>query len=332
MAIREIHFAFELVEGTASASDYKVIPVRSFKPQNKNPREVPRETTGTTIVMHKTRRKGRHFEFTLEMYSYFDMLAYPLSIHLGYPVHAAVVGATGAFTQTFKPGGTAIPSATLRWKRVSSTNTTWFRATGCKIKSMKFLKQANGLPVVQFQGFGKYATTISAPTPVTPTAAQYIQPTDTPQQSLTKGGTNWLLLKKLDVATDNGMAPDWTIQPTQDPARLALGDAKADLSAQGFFDAYAGSLIEGQDGATGLLGQIIATINDTTSPIGTGTPTTPRIMFTAPKPFVMEADFTDSQKDDEEDGKIELGYDTTAVSNLLIELRNELAASEFVGH
>jgi hypothetical protein len=329
MAIRELRWGREAVENTAAAT-FVNMPVESFTVKNIQPRKAPKEFTGTNITVHKTRKMGKHSEFTLKMYAYFDMLGYPLMSFLGVPVVAAVAGATGAFTATWKAGGATIPSATIQWKHVSSTNTTWRQITGAKVKSMKSTIVGNDLALFEFEGVGRYATTIAAPAALPYSFASYVQPTEPAMQALTKNATAWEIVKKLDLTMSNGLEPDWTIRANADPQRMKLGDSTGDLSVESFFDGYTGSVVEQHEG-DGLIDQVIATITDTVSSIGTGTPTTPQIMFTFPKPYTQEGDIDAQDTDDHESGKLALGYDNSAATNVIVVLRNELAATAYDG-
>lgn len=330
MAIREVHWGIEAVTNTA-ATAFKLLRCADFQPKNNAPLDKPKETSGTTITLQRPRLKGRQFDFTLKMYGYHDLPCFVLACAYGAPTVTAVSGATGAFDHIFKPGGVTLKSATVRWKQTGSGGTIWFRSVGCKVKTVKFAIQANGMPMWEFSGHGRYATSISAPGAVSDTTAAYIHPIDMSQQAVTLATVAWLLPKKLDVTIENGLTPDWGIAATRDYNRLKLGDTEAKVSIEAWMDAYVGSLMEAEDGTSSLLGAIAYTATDTATDIGTGTPTKPSTTLAFPKPYVDAVSQDNSNTDQEEKGELDLAYDSTSATLITITLRNELTSSVYTG-
>lgn len=331
MAIREVYMAFEAVYGTAAASNYVFQRVNDFQPKNMAPLDKIRETSGTTIVLQRPRLKGRQFDFTVKTYGYFDMTVYWLALAFGAATVTTVD--TSAKLHTFLAGGSALLSATLKWKQVSSAGILWFQATGCKIKSVKCNIQSNGTLMWEFSGHGKYATNISAPTPVTDTTAAYIQPIDMSEQTITHNAIAFVdPVKKFDITVDNGLAPDWSIPaatPSRDFSRLKLGDTVATASVDAFFDVYSGSMTQIEDTGNSAMSQIVFLGKDYTTVIGTGG--SPKMTITIPKPYVDAVSQDNTPTDTEEKGTLDFGYDTTLASNISFALENVLANTIYTG-
>src|SRR5690348_16438164 len=122
MAIRKLQMAYEAVYGVLPASGWVAIPGSKFKPGRKQNRVKPKIITGTRWDFYETRRSNAEASWSLEMPLYYAMTCYPMALHMGAPVTAAVPSATGAFTNTFKPGGSTMLSGTFQYMKVSSQN------------------------------------------------------------------------------------------------------------------------------------------------------------------------------------------------------------------
>ena len=331
MTIREVDLGIEAIYGVAPTA-FVFQRVNSFDFKNLAPLEQPRETSGTGIPLQRPRPKGRHGTWTAKVYAYHDMTAYWLALLLGTPTVTGVAGATGAFDHIFKAGGSAIKSAALRWKQVSSAGTIWWQALGCEAKTIKPTISADGMPMFEISGIGKYALVITAPgSPPSDTTAAYVTPGSQDQQVLTKSAVAWTKVKKLGISIDNGIAPDWTIAATRDFSRIKIGDTVVGLDADAFFDALIGSMQEAQNTPTALLGPLVYTITDPTTLIGTPTPVAPATTIAIPKPYV-DNDTTDATATDtEEKAKLLAAYDSTSATNITVTLRCELVVGIYTG-
>ncbi|HEY6020573.1 MAG TPA: phage tail tube protein [Candidatus Paceibacterota bacterium] len=337
MAVRYVDFAFESTYGTEPASGWVQLRVSDFSPKNAAPLDIPKETTGSTITMQRPRLKGRQCNISFKMYGYHDMVCYPLACAFGAADVDPVSGASGAFSHVFKPGGSSLLSASLRWKQVSSAGTLWFEATGFKVKTVKFTIDANSMPVWQFDGIAKYATNIVAPTPVSDTTAAYVQPVDMSQQAVYQGtyppGSAWPdPPTKFDITVDNGLTPDWIIKNTRDANRMKLGETVGNASISAFFDTYDGSMTELEDNHASAMGVLTYTAIDDQTDIGTGTPTNPSTTVTVPKPYVDNVSQDNTDTDTMEAGTLDFAYDTTLASNMSFTMVNELASTVYTGH
>lgn len=330
MAIREVHLGIEAVYNVA-ATTFVFERVNDLAPKNNAPLDKPRETSGTTIVLQRARLKGRQFDFTVKTYGYFDMTCYWLALAFGVPTITPVASATGAFDHIFKPGSAVLKSATLRWKQVSSAGTLWFQAVGCKLNSVKFGLSANGMPMWEFAGHGKYATNISAPSAVSDTTANYVQPIDMSQQALTMNASAWLLPKKMDLTITNGLGPDWGVAATRDFNRLKMGDTAATASIEAFMDAYATSMTAIEDSTNSLMNAVVYTAVDTTTLFGTPTPVSPQMIIALPKPYVDNVSQDNTNTDTEEKGAVDLAYDSASATLATITLRNALSLTTYTG-
>jgi hypothetical protein len=339
LAIRSVYGAYESVEGTAAAAgtlgvNYNFLRVVKFTPTKPSKLDNPRETTNSTITTQHPRPSTRQFNFTVQVRAYYDMTMFWDGMAYGAGTTAGHPSATGAFDTTFLTGGTAPLSATLKWKQVGSQGTIWWQATGCKVKQSKISYMSNIGLVREYQGFGRYPTSISTPTVPADTTAAYNQPMSMDQQAVTKNSSPWLKVKKFDVTTDNGMAPDWVVNNVRDLARLKLGDSTTKADVQAFFDAYAGSLAEYHDSATSkITGGVILSVIDAATAIGTGTPTHPGFVVSIPQPYVDDTSDDDTPTDPEEKSTILAGYDGTLAADISLVYTNEIvAATFFAGH
>jgi hypothetical protein len=324
MAIRTVLIAPEADYGVAAAGPYIFMRVEKWTPVNEGKLDIPRETTGSTIVTHTPRPGPRSFNFSGRARGYFDHSMHWFNMAMGVPATSTVLGAQ---QHIFKPGGISPNSYTILWKQVSGSNVMWRQATGCKVKEIKTTIMGNGGLGFEFSGHGLYATSIAAPTVPADTTAAYAQPFAMDQQALTLGGAEWRKPKKFDLTVDNGLEPDWSIFNTRDFDRLKLGDSTMKGDLETFLDAYVGSILEAQDSSTSLLGQIILLVASA-DVIGT---TVPSFIVTMPKPYVGDASEDDSNTDAEAKGSIEFGYDSATASNAKFQFTNMVPASIFTG-
>lgn len=270
MAIRTVYIAPEATYAVAAVGTYTAMRVEKWTPTNDPKLDIPRETTGTTIVDINPRPGARVLNFSGEVRGYFDLMVHWFNMAFGNPVTATpYTGAGTARVHTFLPGGTP-KSYTILWKQTGSQGTIWRRATGCMIKNLKLNSTGNAGFKLNFSGHGQGVSTISAPTPVSDLTASYNQPFSLDQQRLLLNGVAWLKPKKFDVTVDNGLIPDYSIQESRDPSRMKLGDTKATGDIDAFWDAYSGSLIEASDAATQLLNAVKVCVRDSATAIGTG--------------------------------------------------------------
>jgi hypothetical protein len=324
-SVKTVYVGVEAVEGTAAATRYN-LQVESCKIKNIKNREIPKETTGTRIRAFATLSGGRHSEITVRLRPRFDQLGFWLVGTMGTPTTTAVPSATGAFDHLFKLGGTTLPTLTIQKYYTAG----WRQATGCRVDSMKWGINAKGAPVIDIKLFGRHATEISAPTPIAVVDPGWVQPLATAQQAITYNAISYTDGLKLDFEVKNNLEVRHTIQVGADAKKQSLGDAEATFDFEALMTAYSGSLLEQHDG-DGILDAIIYTGEDTTSPIGTGTPTTPKITISAPKPLTDDGDIivTDTDSDQMVSGL--LGYNTSLASNISVTVRNLHAASIYAG-
>jgi len=337
-AIRAVYGGFESVEGTAAAAgvsgvNYTFLRVVKFTPTKPSKLDNPRETTNTTITTQHPRPSTQQFNFTVQTRAYFDDTMFWDAMAYGAPSTGAHPLASGVNDHTFITGGTAPKAATLKWKQVGSQGTIWWQATGCKVKQSKLMYVANLGLVREFQGFGRYPTNISAPTVPADTTAAYNQPMSMDQQAITKNSVAWTKVKKFDVTTDNGMAPDWVINNVRTLARLKLGDSTTKADIQAFFDAYTGSLAEVHDSATSkITGGVILSVVDAATSIGTGTPTNPAFAVSIPQAYIDDTSDDDTPTDPEEKSAVLAAYDGTLTADISLVYTNELTTAFFTGH
>jgi FlaG/FlaF family flagellin (archaellin) len=329
MSIRKVQMLPEAVYGTAAVGTYVALPGTKFSDKHKQNRAKPKIITGSRWDFNETRLTNAEAPCTLEMPLYYAMTCYAMALHCGPPVTAAVGGATGAFTNTFTPGLSTILSGTFQYKKVSSQNAgEWYQQTGVAFDKCTVAQNNKGIPTCTFEGYGMTPTNIAAPSESALAIEAYVHP-NIAQYSVTKGGSAWKKATKLDIMTQQGYQPDWTLGSGVSPSRMKLGGASGTFKGQAFQDDYTGSIMETGDGS-GLLGQYIITYQGTDA-IGTGTPTTPRVQVTVPSPYVDTVTAVDTDSDDEESFDVSFGFNAALNSGMKYEFRNTLAASVFVG-
>jgi hypothetical protein len=332
MSVRNLQLGFEAVYGVAAAAAfYTALPGTKFNPNRKQNRIKPKIITGTPWEFYESRRGSAEAAWSLEMPLYYERAAYPMALHFGTPITATVV--TTAFTSTFKPG-TAMLSGTFQYRKVNSQNAAgqWYQMTGCEANAMKLSMSSTGIPIVTFEGLGKYPTAISAPTIANLAIEQYVHP-DAATQYIKKANVGWTKVEKLEMDSVRGLAGGWTIQQSTSMSRIQLGGSGGTLKATAFQDAYTGSIMELND-TTGLVptpGLEIGFI-DTVTQIGTTPFTNPSLVITAPLPYTDDANEADSDMDDKEDFSISLAYDPTTTAGWKWVFTHMLPASTWTGH
>lgn len=331
MAIRSVLIAPQSDVEVAAAGTYIFVRVEKWTPANDGKLDDPRETTNTSIVTQNPRPGPQMFNFSGRARFYFDQSVHWFNMLMGNPVVTEdYLLAVGVQRHRFIPGGINPAPYTVQWKQSGSKGEFWRQSIGCKLKNIKLALMNNGGLGVEFQGMGRYALPISAPTVPADTTANYNQPAAMSQQALTIGGAPWRKPKKLDITVDNGLEADWSIQASRGYDRLKLGDTVMTGDIETFFDAYAGSIVEAQDSVSSLLSQIVLLVADTTV-IGTGVTTVPKFIVTMPKPYVGDASEDDTNTDPEAKGSIKFGYNAAIASTATFDFINEVEEAIYDG-
>lgn len=330
MSIRNFQMDFEAVYGTAAADGTQVaIPLTKFTHDRKQNRDKPRIITGTRWAFNETRRTKAECTWSAEMPLYYAKSVYMLALHFGEPVVTTVF--TSAKKHTFTPGGSAMLSGTFQWKEVSSANAgEWYQMTGALVTKLSLTTDTDGIPMLKFDGIGKYPTNISAPSTIATLSIESYDHPNNAQFAITKAGAAYAKAQKLEFMSDQGLEGGWTLGSGVGISRVQLGDASGTIKATAFQDDYTGSFMEANDG-TGLIAStgLIATWTGTNS-IGTGG--TPAFVVSGPLPYVDEASNVDTQLDTAEDWSVSLAYSSGIASGWTWAATNMLPDTTYDGH
>jgi hypothetical protein len=321
MPVRALYAGLEAVEGTLAVTK-RNFPINGLKIKNTPGRKLPKETTGTRIRTRVTRKGGRHSEVTITTFLYFDLLGYFISAGLGDPVTTSDPGgALGTYKHVWKGGGQTMKTLSLQ----CSYNGIWRQVLGARVNTMKITFSAVEMPTIEIGLIGRWATFITTPTVVPFDHEPYVQPAEGPQQSITRAGAPYKLIRNGSIEFTNNMEPDWTVQESQDAERIRMGDFDGKFNINAFFDAFAASNLEDFEGATGQLDAYVLTVKDGATTIGTGSPGNPKFVANLPIPLSMDGDLVDTDTDNEETISGELGNDDVTATSLSLELWNEQA-------
>lgn len=220
-----------------------------------------------------------HDVIVITSHLYYDWHGIPMSAALALPVTANHGAATGVKNHTFKEGA-APPLIAVRFE----DGIGWWEMLNCVVTNATWDSPETGFPTATFVIAGNIALPISTPTVVPVSIAAYNHPIDWSQLMMKVAGSAFDIMSAT-ISIDRARTPRFPSRRNVNPKRWIVGPPVVSGSVVPDYTQFSGSLLEDFINNTSP-GTIEFEWIDTTTNIGTGTPTNPEYSLMLNNPLL----------------------------------------------